>query len=223
MNVLSVLGPVDQDPEVSRRAACELFSPDTFCRVQEPPPPRDPPDLSGFGALMNLLVWLGLAVLIGVGIWLIVRAVMNRRPRDRDDEVDDDVLEEVGDVIIDVIIDHSREPRSWRDEADEHAAAGRIRDALRCRYRALVGDLARRGLLDEIPGRTTGEERDQLVVSAPEAADQFDAAADLFDDAWYGDAPVDRGDLDRFVGWETDVLAAAPAPAVRRSLIGISR
>jgi hypothetical protein len=219
MNASSVLGPVDQDPEATRRAACELFSPDTFCRVQEPPPPRDPPDLSGFGALMNLLLWLGLAVLIGVGIWLIVRAAMNRRPRSRDDEVDDDVLEEVGDVII----DRSREPRSWREEADAHAAAGRIRDALRCRYRALVGDLARRGLLDEIPGRTTGEERDQLVVSAPEAADRFDAAADLFDDAWYGDAPVDRSDLDRFVGWENEVLTAAPSPPARRTLIGSSR
>lgn len=217
MNATTALGPVDQDPEATRRATCELFSPDAFCGVQEPPEPRDPPDLSGFGALMSLLLWLGLAVLIGVGIWLIVRAVMNRRPRSRDDEDDDeDVLEEVGDVII----DRSREPWSWREEADAHAAAGRVRDALRCRYRALVGDLARRGLLDEIPGRTTGEERDQLIVSAPEAADRFDAAADLFDAAWYGDAPVDRTDLDRFVMWENEVLAAAPAPPGRRTLIG---
>jgi hypothetical protein len=213
------LGPVDQDPETSRLAACELFSPDTFCRVQEPPPPRDPPDLSGLGALMNLLLWLGLAVLIGVGVWLIVRAVMNRRPRSRSDEVDEEVLEEIGDVIV----DRSREPSSWREEADAHAAAGRLRDAVRCRYRALVGDLARRGLLDEIPGRTTGEERDQLVVSAPAVADRFDAAADLFDDAWYGDAPVGWADLDRFVGWENEVLASAPAPQVRRALIGSPR
>lgn len=217
MNATAALGPVDQDPEATRLAACELFSPDAFCGVQEPPEPRDPPDLSGWGGLVSLLLWLGLAVLIGVGIWLIVRAIMNRRPRIRDDDEDDgDVLEEVGDVII----DRSREPRSWREEADAHAAAGRVRDALRCRYRALVGDLARRGLLDEIPGRTTGEERDQLVVSAPQAAGRFDDAADLFDDAWYGDAPVDHADLQRFVVWENEVLATAPAPPARRTLIG---
>jgi hypothetical protein len=217
MTAVSALGPVDQDPEASRRAACELFSPDSFCQVRDPSPPRDPPDLSGFGALVNLLLWLGLAILIGVGIWLIVRALMNRRPRGSDDDGDDDVLEEVGDVIV----DRSREPSSWREEADAHRAAGRLRDALRCRYRALVGDLARRGLLDEIPGRTTGEERDQLVISAPEIADRFDAAVDLFDDVWYGDAPVERADLDRFVVWETEILATVP-PA-RRSLIGSSR
>jgi hypothetical protein len=84
-----------------------------------------------------------------------------------------------------------------------------------------VGDLARRGLLDEIPGRTTGEERDQLVISAPEVADRFDAAVDLFDDVWYGDALVDHADLDRFVGWETEILATVPPS--RRSLIGSSR
>ena len=216
-SVPSVLGPVDQDPEASRRAACELFSPDAFCQVQDPPPPRDPPDLSGFGALVNLLLWLGLAVLIGVGIWLVVRAVANRRPRPDADDTDDDLVEEIGDVIV----DRSREPSSWREEADAHRAAGRLRDALRCRYRALVGDLARRGLLDEIPGRTTGEERDQLVVSAPEIADLFDDAVDLFDAVWYGDAAVDTADLDRFVGWESEILANAPQ--ARRTLIGGAR
>lgn len=110
-------------------------------------------------------------------------------------------------------IDRSREPRGWRDEADSHSAAGRYRDALRCRYRALVGDLARRGLLDEIPGRTTGEERRELYASAPNALPAFREAADLFDAAWYGWIPVDASDDARFRQLDIDVLAAAtPLP-----------
>ncbi|HEX9258479.1 MAG TPA: DUF4129 domain-containing protein, partial [Acidimicrobiales bacterium] len=100
----------------------------------------------------------------------------------------------------------TREPRTWRDEAAAHAEAGRWKDALRCRYRALVGDLARRGLLDEIPGRTTGEERGQLRTNAPEVTTEFAGATDLFDRAWYGDEPTGPSEHDRFRALEEAVL-----------------
>ena len=106
-------------------------------------------------------------------------------------------------------VDRSREPVNWRAEAEAHRAAGRFRDALRCRYRALVGDLARRGLIDEIPGRTTGEERAQLRVVLPDSSPPFEEAADLFDEAWYGLVPVGAGDDDRFQHLEQDVLTRA--------------
>jgi hypothetical protein len=108
-----------------------------------------------------------------------------------------------------VVIDRSREPSDWRTEADEHARHGRFRDALRCRYRALVGDLARRGLLDEIPGRTTGEERGQLRTTAPVAAPEFTDATDLFDRAWYGDEPTGAIEDDRFRSLADTVMAKA--------------
>lgn len=108
-----------------------------------------------------------------------------------------------------VVIDRSREPSDWRTEAEEHARHGRFRDALRCRYRALVGDLARRGLLDEIPGRTTGEERGQLRTTAPVAAPEFTDAIDLFDRAWYGDEPTGAGEDDRFRSLADAVMAKA--------------
>jgi hypothetical protein len=66
-------------------------------------------------------------------------------------------------------------------------------------------------LIDEIPGRTTGEERAQLRGVLPVAGAPFDAAADLFDDAWYGHAEVDADDDDRFQALERDVLAATGA------------
>jgi hypothetical protein len=118
-------------------------------------------------------------------------------------EIED--LDDLGSVAI----DRSREPVNWRAEAEAHRRAGRIRDALRCRYRALVGDLARRGLIDEIPGRTTGEERAQLSDVAPRAAPPFSTAADLFDDAWYGNVAVDEGDDDTFQRLEHAVLTTA--------------
>ena len=94
---------------------------------------------------------------------------------------------------------------------DEHRRAGRYRDALRCRYRALVGDLARRGLIDEIPGRTTGEERTQLHRVQPDAGTPFASAADLFDGAWYGHVAVDADDDERFQSFERDVLSSTMA------------
>jgi hypothetical protein len=81
---------------------------------------------------------------------------------------------------------------------------------MRCRYRALVGDLARRGLIYEIPGRTTGEERTQLRQVQPDAGRPFTSAADLFDGAWYGHHAVDADDDDRFQSFERDVLAKTP-------------
>ena len=49
-----------------------------------------------------------------------------------------------------------RTAEDWRAEADAHERAGEWRRALRCRYRALVAELADRGIVDEVPGRTAG-------------------------------------------------------------------
>jgi len=67
----------------------------------------------------------------------------------------------------------------------------------------------RRGLLHEIPGRTTGEERRELGASAPVAVPSFAQAADLFDAAWYGHVEVDAGDDDRFQALDREVLTRA--------------
>jgi hypothetical protein len=81
----------------------------------------------------------------------------------------------------------ARSPGEWRADAAAHEAAGRWRDALRCRYRALVAELAGRGLVEEIPGRTTGEYRQDVNIVVPAAGPAFDGATDLFEQAWYGD------------------------------------
>jgi hypothetical protein len=204
------LGPVDQDPDNVREEACRIVSPNQkVCTPATTTPPKVAGGSSFDLSWVSLLIWVLLIAGVIALVVLLVRFVVgrgwNRRPR-RDDEADLD-LDEM--ELAAVAVDRSREPVNWRAEADDHRRAGRFRDALRCRYRALVGDLARRGLIDEIPGRTTGEERAQLGRARPAASGPFTAAADLFDDAWYGHIEVAAGDDDRFQALERDVLSVA--------------
>lgn len=209
------LGPVDQDADAVREEACRLVSSNQAAcsppTQQTTPRPTQQPSGSGLDLVSALLWLLLIAVLLGL-VALLVNWLMSasgpigrRRPAKAATDEELDIVE--ANVVA---VDRSREPLNWRTEADEHRRAGRYRDALRCRYRALVGDLARKGLIDEIPGRTTGEERMQLRVVAPEAAPAFNAAANLFDGAWYGNVDVDERDDDRFLAIERDVLARAP-------------
>lgn len=102
-----------------------------------------------------------------------------------------------------------RSAEDWRSEAAQHETAGRWRDGLRCRYRALVAELAGNGLLDDLPGKTTGEERADIAVAAPSASHSFSEATELFDDVWYGDAPTGPDDAARFRSLSERVLTEA--------------
>ena len=198
-----VLDTVAQDPEAVREQACRIVSQNP--RVCAPPTTLAPSNPSGSFDLsfLGLLFWVVLILLVIAGLMLVLRSIGNAGPRRKRAETGDDLDEfESGAVAI----DRSREPTDWRKEAEAHRREGRFRDALRCRYRALVGDLARRGLIDEIPGRTTGEERQQLRGVRPVASAPFDEAADLFDDAWYGHADVDASADERFQQLEQQVL-----------------
>ena len=206
------LGPVEQDPDAVREEACKLVSKDTsVCSAPKPPKPPKVDHGGGFDlSIVSLLLWvLLIAAVVGL-LYVLVRWAAAKtgraaaRKKSVDVDLDDDSVERDA-----VAIDRSREPVNWRAEADQHRLAGRYRDALRCRYRALVGDLARRGVIDEVPGRTTGEERAQLATVTPAASSPFNAAADLFDGAWYGRSDIDAAADDRFQVLERDVLAAA--------------
>lgn len=99
----------------------------------------------------------------------------------------------------------------WRAEADAAEAAGDWHQALRCRYRALVADLADRGLVEEVPGRTAGEYRRQVGRNVPAAAPDFNGATELFEAAWYGGRPSGPAQADRFRDLADRVLAGAGA------------
>jgi hypothetical protein len=102
-----------------------------------------------------------------------------------------------------------RPPADWRAEAAAHEAAGRWRDSLRCTWRATVADLAARGLLEEVPGRTTGEYRAGVARSLPVAADPFSRATRLFEDAWYAAVEVGPADAAQVRALGDQVLAEA--------------
>ena len=211
------LGPVDQDPDAVREEACRLVSKDSSV-CSAPKPPTRSGGRGGRGmdlSFVSLLLWILLFAAVAGLLYMLVRWVLSKQgggarrrnaAGDGDDD-DDDVLERDA-----VEVDRTREPTNWRWEAEQHRLGGRYRDALRCRYRALVGDLARRGLIDEIPGRTTGEERAQLRRVTPTASAPFNSAADLFDGAWYGHSAVGAADDDRFQSLERDVLMTAVEP-----------
>lgn len=97
----------------------------------------------------------------------------------------------------------------WRAEAADHERAGRWRLALRCRYRALVADLADRGLVEEIPGRTAGEYRQEVSRSVPAVAGEFSGATELFERAWYGNRPTGEPESREFAALADRVVAGA--------------
>lgn len=88
-----------------------------------------------------------------------------------------------------------RPPREWQAEAEEHERAGRWRDAVRCRYRLLLARLAARGLVEEVPGRTSGEYLAEALDGLPAAADDLRAVTVAFERAWYGSRPVEQGEV----------------------------
>ncbi|HEV3497409.1 MAG TPA: DUF4129 domain-containing protein [Actinomycetes bacterium] len=104
-----------------------------------------------------------------------------------------------------------RSAAEWRAEAEAHERAGAWRDAVRSRYRALVADLARRGVVEEVPGRTAGEYRREVGQALPEAAGDFAGATELFEVAWYGRADTGAREAAHLRDLSDRVLQRAPA------------
>lgn len=88
-----------------------------------------------------------------------------------------------------------RPPEAWEAEAADHERAGRWREALRSRYRKLIASLATAGLVDEVPGRTSGEYLREALEALPASGDDLRAVTRAFEAAWYGDRPVTRAEV----------------------------
>lgn len=108
-----------------------------------------------------------------------------------------------------------RSAAEWRAAAEAHEQAGEWPQAVRCRYRALVAELAGRGLIEEVPGRTAGEYQAAVGHALPAAAAAFAGATELFERAWYGRRPTGPDDAARLRELAVRVLqqARAGAPA----------
>jgi hypothetical protein len=98
----------------------------------------------------------------------------------------------------------------WVAEAAAHEARGEWKQALRCRYRALIADLVERDLVRDVPGRTAGEYRGDVAESAPDLAASFGGATELFERAWYGDEPTGPPENGQFRSLAETVVRGAP-------------
>ncbi len=192
------------DPASVRRVAHDIVS-----RPEFQPPPESPIDrlrrwvgseiaravdaaLSGRVGLLGAVLLVAIAALV---IYLMVR-VFRGVYRDP--------------IARGVVLDGTRRPSAdWLAEALSCERQGDWRGALRARYRALVAELARRGLVEEVAGRTAGEYRRELRVALPRAAGDFDVATDLFEVAVYGDAPSGAPEAAQLRELSDSVLAGA--------------
>jgi len=219
------LPPPTNDPEHVRRTAREILSRPQYHWDHGPNRLERLADwiarqLSKLGTpfgLPTLPTWMGwlvlalVAALVVTAIWLSRSrwTAAGRRPRRGGGR---DVVVEAGEEAVD-----------WAAEVERCEAEGRWRDGLRARFRVLVGDLAGRGVLPDLVGRTTGELAGDVRGRAPAAAPAFDAATRLFEEVWYGGAPAGPAERDRFAALAADVrdrAPAVPAPAAEAETVG---
>jgi len=117
----------------------------------------------------------------------------------------------------DVVVAAGDEAVDWPAEVARCEAEGRWREGLRARYRVLVGELAGRGVIPDLAGRTAGELAADVRRHAPPAGPAFDAATALFEEAWYGGAPCGPETRDRFAALAAEAGERAPAAAAGRA------
>jgi hypothetical protein len=197
--------PSEHDPEAVRQLADRILSEARFDRPPESIPDRVMSWLGdqlarALGGLVGggggtLVAWVILLGAVGGVVYLLVRHGRVSIPSlARADEPE-------------AMVELTRSAREWRADADRLEAEGRWAEGLRCRHRALVADLVRRGAIPEQPGRTAGEYVRDVARTLPEATPALAAATDLFEAAWYGGADTGPAEAERFVDLDARVLA----------------
>ncbi len=154
--------------------------------VEEPPPRNQPllPEIDGrivMAAVAALLALILVLFLLGQGRTLRVAA-----PEGEGADVAG------GGALPDA---RQRSPLGWRGHADQLAAEGLYREAIRAQYLAVLARLDRTGEIDYRRERTNGEHLRTFRGRPPRRA-AFGDATWSFEFAWYGEASVDGGDYD---------------------------
>ena len=198
------LPPSVHDPQAVRDLADSILADERYRR-----PPKSIPDrilewfaeqlgkvigsLAGSGA-GTLVAWVLVLGAVAFVIYLVARfGRVGRIPRP---------LDRPGKVMVEL----TRTPAEWRAEAEAMEEQGRWKEGLRCRHRALIAELVRRGAIPEQAGRTAGEYVRDVAVSLPEAAPALAAATELFEAAWYGNLPTGADESARFQQLDAQVL-----------------
>lgn len=204
------LPPPTAEADEVRRAADEILSRPEF---QEPTRSLYQQFLDWLGDLLNevlgaligsgtgsFLAWGFLLAVVASAAFLVVRAVRGNARAPGGVPGDGDT----------VLLDPRRPAEAWTADAEHFETEGRWRDALRCRYRALVATLARTGVIEEVPGRTTGEYQSLVRHARPTVAEPFAGATELFERAWYGNAETGPEETSAFRDLADRVTTAPP-------------
>lgn len=149
------------------------------------------------GGAGTVVAWVLIVLAVAVAVYAVVQAVRRRLRREDPDDTPATTSE----------VEHERRAKDWADEAAQMEREGRLKDAVRARYRELVRTLVDRDQLPDVPGLTTGELRRALDRTTPGAAAAFDQASTVFELAWYAELPVGAEDLSRLRSAATAVLA----------------
>lgn len=149
---------------------------------------------SSTGGVLGWLLLLVVAIIAGLAIWRLVHR-LRRDPTARD------VTTAARGATV---ADHLAAARAAEAAGDLHAAVA-------ARYRALVLSLITRGILDDIPGMTSGEIRRAVADRAPGERARIDDASDAFERVWYAHEPAGR---------HHPRLLAATAPLDQRASVG---
>jgi len=150
------------------------------------------------GGAGSVVAWVLIVLAVLVAVYAVVQAVRRRLRREEPDRTPTTTSE----------VEHERRAKDWADEADRMEREGRLKDAVRARYRELVRTLVDREQLPDVPGLTTGELRRALDRTTPSAAGPFDQACTTFELAWYAELPVGTEDLARLRAAAAAVLSA---------------
>jgi hypothetical protein len=162
----------------------------------------------GAGGVPVWVGWLVLVLLVLLVGVLVYRSRAGwRRERSPQTGGDGRVVVSAGEDMVD-----------WAAEVGRCEAAGQWREALRARYRVLVGELAGRGVIGDLVGRTTGELVADVRANAPGTAPSFAAATEMFEGVWYGGAEAGPAERDRFARLAEEARAAADRGPTRQAV-----
>jgi hypothetical protein len=144
-------------------------------------------NVPGFGGLQNLVMFAAIGLVIGLLLWLLLRGLS------RSEDAELSGTEEGGAVQTPLAPDPmnalSRPPEGWAGIADELAAKGQYREAIRNLYLALLSRLHRDGFIDYDPAKSNWDYfrgfKGPMTSLTP-----FRELTRRFDFAWYGNLEV---------------------------------
>jgi len=168
--------------------------------------PADLPDLAGPGIGVDFVIVLAVIVVVAVLVFILLRWREKKSAAAGGELVGDGVTQTP--LTADPMSALARPPESWAGLADELAARGEFREAIRHLYLALLSRLHREGAIDYDPARSNWDYL-QGFKGPLEFLGRFRDLTRRFDFAWYGNLEVNPAAYATFRDTAQPMLAPA--------------